>query len=122
MKKISRRLVMLIILSAMIIATAISVGVYALITSTSSRGNIDISTTEVTATTQYSSSTGSYSFTYEAAGDAKTITISTTNQSGVVLHNIYNVEATSGDDNLKKAILVYFNDEYIGTLAELTTV
>ena len=119
MRKLNRKIVLL--LSLMVIAlTAIGVAVYALIVSSSARGNVTVSYTNITATTAYSSETNSYDLTFNEAGDNKTITIVTSNTSGTVLHSAYNVSAT-GDANLLQAVLVYFDGDYIGTLSELTT-
>ncbi len=104
-------------LSVILIAIITSV-VYAFISTTSTRGEIEVSAATITAETTYTSSTNSFAWTYEEAGDTKQINIATSNQTGVVLHRFYNIQLTgsTSDENLLKAILVYYNDEYVGTL------
>ncbi len=120
MRKISKKALLLVISVSIMLIIGISFGVYALISKTSTRGNVEITSDTITATTEYTSSTNDYAWTYTEAGDYKTITIATTNASNTVLHNSYNI-ASTGDSNLLSAVLVYLNDTYIGTLSELNS-
>ena len=109
----------LIIIASIVSIVAIAVGVYAYISRISTRGEIEVSAATVTAETTYTASGDSFNWTYTQAGDVKQINITTSNQTGVVLHRFYNIQLTSGyssNENLLKAILVYYNDNYIDTL------
>jgi len=117
MKRIKTKIIIISAFFACLIAFVISL-VYAEISKTSTRGQIEVSSVVLTANTTYTSSTNSFNWTFTEAGDTKEITVSTTNQSGTILHNVYNISG-SGDSNLLAAIMVYYNDEYIGQLSEI---
>jgi serine/threonine protein kinase len=89
MKKMSRKLVMMIILTTMVFAVAISIGVYAIISSTSTRGNIEITTDEINSTINAHTFTGTKiymapeieKFNYNNKSDLWSI--------GVILYELY---------------------------------
>ena len=114
----------LIIIASFVTIVAIAVGVYAYVSRISTRGEIVVSAATVTAETTYTASNDSFSWTYTSAGDTKQINITTSNQTGVVLHRFYNIQLASGftsNENLLKAVLVYYNDTFIGSLNDVVT-
>ena len=117
MKKFRKRNIIIISTIVAILITAISITIYAAISKTATRGEIEVSTAKVNATTTYTATDNSFDWTYNEAGETKEIQVKTSNSSGVVLHRFYNIEAANtSDTNLLKAILVYYNDGFIGTL------
>ena len=120
MNKINRKIKALVLIASLIIIASISViFISGKIQRTSVRGEIEVSTKELTATTTYTSSADSFSWTYTKAGDVKTINVATTNSSDAVLHNTYYITAANINNDLYKAILVYYNDEFVGPLNKL---
>ena len=117
MRKFNRKIVMLISLMV-IVLTAIGVAVYALIVSSSARGDIKVNEISVTANAQYNSANDDITFTFNQPADQRNVRIAITSSSGVVLHNYYQIsyQAAAGNQELSKAILVYFNGEFINTL------
>lgn len=108
-------------LSVILIAIVTSM-VYAFISTTSTRGEIEVSAATITAETTYTATGSSFDWIYTEAGDTKQINITTSNQTGVILHRFYNIELnteSTSDANLLKAIIVYYNDNYIGTLNDI---
>ena len=114
----------IIIIASIVSLIAITLGVYAYVSRISARGEISVSATTVNAKTTYTSSTNSFEWTYIEAGDIKEINITTENQTDVILHRYYNIQLASGfssDENLLKAIIVYYNNTYIGTLNDVVS-
>lgn len=113
----------LILIIAIVSVVAITINVYAYISRISTRGEIEVSATTVNAETTYTASGNSFNWTYNEAGDVKEINITTNNRTGAVLHRFYNIQLTSGyssNENLLKAILVYYNDNFVDTLYGIT--
>ena len=114
----------IIIIASIVSLIAITIGVYAYVSRISARGEISVSATTINAKTTYTSSTNSFEWTYIEAGDIKEINITTENQTDVILHRYYNIQLASGfssDENLLKAIIVYYNNTYIGTLNDVVS-
>lgn len=114
----------LIIIAIAVSVVAFTIAIYAYISRISTRGEIEVSAASVTAETTYTASNDSFAWTYTEAGDTKQINITTSNQTGVVLHRFYNIQLASGftsNENLLKAILVYYNDNFIGSLNDVVT-
>lgn len=99
----------------LIIFISLSFGVYAIMASTSTRSKFKVSSDTITATSTYTSSTSSFDLVFNQAGDYKEISIATQNSTNTVLHNKYQITSTASSD-LFKAILVYLNGDYVGTL------
>ena len=95
MKHLKTKIIIIVI--SIVSIVAIAFGVYAYISSTSTRGEIEVSAAHVTAETTYTSSTNSFAWTYVEAGDTKQINIATSNQTGVVLHRFYNIQLTGSE-------------------------
>ena len=107
---------------SVILIAIITSAVYAYISRTSTRGEIEVSAATIIAETTYTATGSSFDWIYTEAGDTKQINITTSNQTGVILHRFYNIELnteSTSDANLLKAIIVYYNDNYIGTLNDI---
>ncbi len=102
-------------IAMLIIFISLSFGVYAIMASTSTRSKFTVNSDTITATSTYTSSTSSFDLVFNQAGDYKEISIATQNSTNTVLHNKYQITSTASSD-LFKAILVYLNGDYVGTL------
>ncbi|MDY5983358.1 MAG: immunoglobulin-like domain-containing protein, partial [Anaeroplasma sp.] len=114
----------IIIIASIVSLIAITLGVYAYVSRISARGEISVSATTINAKTTYTSSTDIFEWTYIEAGDIKEINITTENQTDVILHRYYNIQLAkdfTSDENLLKAIIVYYNNTYIGTLNDVVS-
>ena len=108
--------ILFFIISFLMIIT-LSFNVYALISKTSTRGKIEVSTMNVSATSSFTSSTSSFTWTYTEAGQTKEIDVATTSSISETMHNKYTISISGASDaNLANAILVYYNDNYVGNL------
>ena len=114
----------IIIIASIVSLIAITIGVYAYVSRISARGEISVSATTINAKTTYTSEGNSFEWTYTKAGDIKEINITTENQTDVILHRYYNIQLAPGftsDENLLKAIIVYYNNTYIGSLNDVVS-
>ena len=112
----------LFLICAMVLFIAGSITVFAeIIARLSVRGEIEITSTEISATATHTSSTSSFSLTFDAAGDSKYITAETTNNTTTDSLHVYHQLAlkSGGLNTLSAAILVYYNSEYMGTLSDV---
>ena len=115
--KLRRKIKILIAIASFVVIASLSViYIFGKIQKTSVRGEFEISTKELDATTEYTSSEDQFSWTYTKAGDVKTINVKTINSSDSVLHNTYYITADNTNNDLYKAILVYYNGAFIGPL------
>jgi len=123
MNKFKLKIIFIISISIILISSITAI-IYAAIASTSTRGDIEVSTATVNASTVYTSSTNSFdNWVYTKAGDIKTIQITTENSASnsCILHRRYTIglKDANSNSNLLKAILVYYNDEYVGQLYDI---
>ena len=112
----------LFLICAMVLFIAGSITVFAeIIARLSVRGEIEITSTEISATATHTSSISSFSLTFDAAGDSKYITAETTNNTTTDSLHVYHQLAlkSGGLNTLSAAILVYYNSEYMGTLSDV---
>lgn len=95
--------------------------VAAIIANLSARATIDVSTTELNAEATYTSSTENFNLTFQSAGDNKYINARVTNNTTTdSLHVYHEINLKDGgSDALLAAILVYYNDQYVGTLSNI---
>ncbi len=121
MKK-TRKLLFSIIIVLAVIISIITVS-FAISVITGVRGGISVSAIENTVTHDFTSSTGSLNLSFNKAGDKRTISIETSNRIDSYVHTSYGINIKGGsDENLTKAILVYFNGEYVDTLNNIITI
>ena len=82
------------------------------------RGNIEVSTTSIEAEASYTSSTSNFNLTYNSPGDSKYITVNVSNNTESDSLHVYHELSyqSGGSEDLAPAILVYLNNEYVGTL------
>ncbi len=123
MNKFKLKIIFIISISIILISSITAI-IYAAIASTSTRGDIEVSTATVNASTVYTSSTNSFdNWVYTKAGDIKTVQITTENSASnsCILHRRYTIglKDANSNSNLLKAILVYYNDEYVGQLYDI---
>ena len=121
MKRLKTKIIVLISIVLIVVASITTI-VFAVFTKTSTRGDIEVSANTLTASTSYTSKQEAYDWTYTKAGDTKEIEISTKNESDFILHRYYVIEKNANktnDDNLLSAIMVYYNDKYIGQLIDV---
>lgn len=120
MKKRNRLIILITTLFLFILA---GVSIYAITTYTSTRGSIEVTSTALNVNTSYTSAETFSSWEYNKAGDKKDIKVEVTNNSSVNIHRYYTVELTTAEINaeLASAILVYYNNEFVGTLSQLNS-
>ena len=114
------KIIICIIAIFLFVAGSIS-AVAAIIARLSVRGDIDLTTTTLDAEASYTSSTSSFNLSYSSAGDSKYVTATVTNNTTTdSLHVFHEISLQSGGSNtLLAAILVYYNNEYVGTLSSI---
>lgn len=119
-KKLSKTKKLIISVMAVVLVALACVGV-ALAVSLYSTAQFKVNTITHTASTNLSSTSGETTLSFTKPGESTTITAETTNETSSVLQCYYTLTVTADTDNeeLEKAVLVYFNGEYIGTLAQL---
>lgn len=123
MNKFKLKIIFIISISIILISSITAI-IYAAIASTSTRGDIEVSTATINASTVYTSSTNAFdNWVYTKAGDIKTVQITTENSASnsCILHRRYTIglKDANSNSNLLKAILVYYNDEYVGQLYDI---
>ena len=93
----------------------------AIVTKTSTRGNLEVTSKDFSITTEYTKANASDSWVYNEAGQKKELLVNLTNSSESDLHIYYEFNVNGEiDASLLSAILVYYNNEYIDTLSSLT--
>lgn len=114
------KIIICIIAILLFVAGSIS-AVAAIIARLSVRGDIEFTTTTLDAEATYTSSTSSFNLSYSSAGDSKYVTATVTNNTTTdSLHVFHEISLQSGGSNtLLAAILVYYNNEYVGTLSSI---
>lgn len=114
------KIIICIIGILLFVAGSIS-AVAAIIARLSVRGDIEFTTTTLDAEATYTSSTSNFNLSYSSAGDSKYVTATVTNNTTTdSLHVFHEISLQSGGSNtLLAAILVYYNNEYVGTLSSI---
>ena len=114
------KIIICIIAILLFVAGSIS-AVAAIIARLSVRGDIEFTTTTLDAEATYTSSTSNFNLSYSSAGDSKYVTATVTNNTTTdSLHVFHEISLQSGGSNtLLAAILVYYNNEYVGTLSSI---
>ena len=109
------------LISIFLLILCLGIAVYAAVTITSTRGKLEVTSTSISIDTAYTSSGVEIQpWVYTKTGDSKDVEVKVTNSSEVNIHRYYQVTLNEQLDNkLASAILVYYNGEFIDTLAEL---
>ena len=119
MKRFNKKILISFII-AIVAFVSITVVVSAAILMTFTRGNIQVTTSNVAIETSYTAKEGTDNWIYTKAGDSKDFEINITNNTQTNIHRYYKVELnTQLTNQLASAILVYYNNEFVDTLINL---
>lgn len=119
MKKKNKIIICIVAILLFVVGSVSAIA--AIIANLSVRGDIEVTTTELNAEATYTSSTSSFDLGFASAGDSKYVTATVTNNTATdSLHVYHEISLKSGGtDTLLAAILVYYNEEYVGTLSNV---
>lgn len=119
MKKKNKIIICIVTILLFVVGSVSAIA--AIIANLSVRGDIEVTTTELNAEATYTSSTSSFDLGFDSAGDSKYVTATVTNNTATdSLHVYHEISLKSGGtDTLLAAILVYYNEEYVGTLSNV---
>ena len=112
-----KRALFIILILFIVISLGISMGVYALFSTTSSRGVIEATSISIDASATYTSSANPIDFTFDEKASYGEVNISLENNSDMNLHRYYTITYKNETDELAPAILVYYNGKFVSSLA-----
>lgn len=115
---------------SVVLAALVCVGVVWAVITLRAQASFKVQTIKHTAETTISYATGTSDLTFTKPAQSKEVNVVTENKTASVLRCYYTLSldtskkdsdgnALTSDTNLQKAILVYFNGDYQGTLAEI---